>query len=243
MTADPLRILNLMHDKVDTQLRFTKVLSEGPYNVDVQYFYPQTHYTSRPVPDLVQEISQPLDLKQVATMDAFIITGAPIEQLTFEKITYLDEIHQLIDVLVTNNLYDIPKFQLPEKIFGVFHNYLRAQDPLLKGLPDGFLAPHARYAELDIDKIMKDPRLVINAVTKNNFLFSFRAREKNQYFLFSHLEYGKDALLKEYLRERNANPLHMKDPEFSWATTQRVFFDNWLHSVADHIATQQFVKE
>lgn len=32
MTADPLRIgiLNLMHDKVDTQLRFTKVLSEGP---------------------------------------------------------------------------------------------------------------------------------------------------------------------------------------------------------------------
>ena len=93
-----------------------------------------------------------------------------------------------------------------------------------------------------IDKIMKDPRLVINAVTKNNFLFSFRAREKNQYFLFSHLEYGKDALLKEYLRERNANPgveyikpqnyfrdpLHMKDPEFSWATTQRVFFDNWL---------------
>ena len=48
MTADPLRIgiLNLMHDKVDTQLRFTKVLSEGPYNVDVQYFYPQTHYTS-----------------------------------------------------------------------------------------------------------------------------------------------------------------------------------------------------
>ncbi len=65
MTADPLRIgiLNLMHDKVDTQLRFTKVLSEGPYNVDVQYFYPQTHYTSRPVPDLVQEISQPLDFK------------------------------------------------------------------------------------------------------------------------------------------------------------------------------------
>ena len=48
MTADPLRIgiLNLMHDKVDTQLRFTKVLSEGPYNVDVQYFYPQTHYTN-----------------------------------------------------------------------------------------------------------------------------------------------------------------------------------------------------
>ena len=48
MTATPLRIgiLNLMHDKVDTQLRFTKVLSEGPYNVDVQYFYPQMHYVS-----------------------------------------------------------------------------------------------------------------------------------------------------------------------------------------------------
>ena len=85
MTATPLRIgiLNLMHDKVDTQLRFTKVLSEGPYNTDVQYFYPQMHYISRPVPNLVQEISQPLDLKRVATLDAFIIPGAPLAQLTF----------------------------------------------------------------------------------------------------------------------------------------------------------------
>ena len=96
-----------------------------------------------------------------------------------------------------------PNFQLPEKFWSLPQLFARAR-PLLKGLPDGFLAPHARYAELDIDKIMKDSRLVINAVTKNNFLFSFRAREKNQYFLFSHLEYGKDALLKEYLRERNA---------------------------------------
>ncbi|MBB1122476.1 homoserine O-acetyltransferase/O-succinyltransferase family protein [Limosilactobacillus albertensis] len=275
MMAAPLKIgiLNLMHDKEDTQQRFTKVLSAGSYRVNIQYFYPQNHYTSRPVPKLVQQISQPLDLGQAAAMDAFIITGAPIEQLPFEKITYLDEVHQLIDCLVANNipqlyicwgamaaanyLYGISKMPLPEKIFGVFHNYIQHEDPLLTGLDDGFLAPHARYAEMDINKIAHDPRLIINATTKDNRLFSFRARDKHQYFLFSHLEYGQDALLKEYLRERNTHPgieyikpqnyfrdpLHMKDPQFSWQRTQRVFFDNWLQTVANDAKTKQLVKE
>ena len=221
MKTDPLNIgiLTLMHDKVDTQKRFSKVLTAGRYEVNVQYFYPQMHYQARPVPELVQKISSPLDLSQIHRFDAFIITGAPIEQLPFNKITYLDEVHRLIDQLVTyevpqlyvcwgamaaaNYLYEITKTPLPEKIFGVFHNYIQHEDPLLTGLDDGFLAPHARYAELDINKIARDPRLIINATTKDNRLFSFRTRDKHQYFLFSHLEYGPDALLKEYLRERN----------------------------------------
>lgn len=136
-------------------------------------------------------------------------------------------------------------------------NYFEHNDPLLAGLPNGFLAPHARYAELDLAKITNDPRLIVNAVTGSNHLFSFRARDAKQYFLFSHLEYGRDALLKEYLRERNAHPgveylkpqnyfrdpLHMKDPNFSWEATQRIFFDNWLHTVAKDVKEKQLIKE
>lgn len=266
-------VLNLMHDKVDTQERFAKVLQNGPYQVELEFFYPRSHYTGRPVPDLVQQISRPLDVQDVADYDAFIITGAPVEQLPFEEITYLEEVHQLIDRLVeqdvpqlyicwgamaaANYLYGIAKRPLPAKLFGVFPNFRCYPDPLLAGLPDGFLAPHARYAEMDVARIAADPRLVINAVTKDQRLFSFRAREQKQYFLFSHLEYGRDALLKEYQRERNAHPdvqykkpqnyfrdpLHMTGPEFSWARTQRTFFDNWLRSVAENVTASQLVKE
>ncbi|MCW4388472.1 homoserine O-acetyltransferase/O-succinyltransferase family protein [Limosilactobacillus oris] len=266
-------ILNLMHDKVDTQERFSKVLQNGPYEVEVDFFYPRSHYTGRQVPDLVQQISQPLDLRKVTEYDAFIITGAPVEQLPFAEITYLEEVHRLIDRLVEQEipqlyicwgamaaadyLYGMPKRLLPEKLFGIFPNFRRNPDPLLAGLPDGFLAPHARYAELDIARVAADPRLVINAVTESQRLFSFRARGQMQYFLFSHLEYGRDALLKEYRRERNAHPdtqyskpqnyfrdpLHMKGPEFSWERTQRTFFDNWLRSVAEQMTVNQLVKE
>lgn len=266
-------VLNVMHDKTDTQRRFTSVLTAGTANVNVQFFYPQTHYQKRSVPELVQQISQPLDINNLAQFDAFIITGAPVEQLPFNEITYIKEVHQLIDKLIAlnipqlyvcwgamaaaNYLYGIEKFQLPEKIFGVFPNYLQRHDPLLDGLPDGFLAPHARYAELDIKSIAQHPDLTINAVTKDQRLFSFSARKQKQYFLFSHLEYGQDALLKEYQRERNAHPgveylkpqnyfrdpLHMKDPVFKWAKTQQLFFGNWLQSIAQRTTEKQLVKE
>lgn len=138
MNTAPLKIgiLNLMHDKVDTQQRFSTVLKAGPFDVKIQHLYPQTHYLTRPVPDLVQHISAPLNLNNLQNFDAFIITGAPVEQIPFDEITYINEVHQLIDKLArlnipqlyicwgamaaANYLYEIPKQQLPEKIFGVF---------------------------------------------------------------------------------------------------------------------------
>ena len=51
-------ILNLMHDKVDTQKRFENVFAHAECPVKLTFLYPQTHYRSRPVPDLVQAISR-----------------------------------------------------------------------------------------------------------------------------------------------------------------------------------------
>lgn len=40
-------ILNLMHDKVDTQKRFSHVLTQTDLPVAITYFYPVTHYRGR----------------------------------------------------------------------------------------------------------------------------------------------------------------------------------------------------
>lgn len=266
-------ILNLMHDKVDTQRRFKKVLQQPNYDVELTFFYPRTHYLNRPVPRLVRQISKPLDLSLVKDFDGFIITGAPIEKLSFSDITYISEIHQLIDQLTAadipqlyvcwgamaaaNYLYGIEKHCLPEKIFGIFPNQLTGRSRLLAGLPNGFLAPHARYAELDRYQVQANPNLIIEATTINHDLFSFRARNAKQYFLFSHLEYGRKALLKEYQRERNAHPgreyikpqnyfrdpVHMREPEFKWQSAQRIFFANWLNIVCQNAKTPKLIKE
>ena len=79
-------ILNIMHDKVDTQKRFRHVLADA----DLTFFYPKTHYQKRQLPAAFAKIAEPLDLVKVGTMDAFIITGAPIEQSPFDQVDYWD---------------------------------------------------------------------------------------------------------------------------------------------------------
>lgn len=262
-----------MHDKWDTQQRFSKVLKQDNFNVDVTFLYPQTHYDRRPVPELVKQISQPLDLTRLQSFDAFIITGAPIEQLDFKEITYITEVHELIDRLVAlnipqlyicwgamaaaNYLYGIEKHLLSQKLFGVFPNQIINQSQMLAGLPNGFLAPHARYAELDHNQITQHPDLIIEATTVDDNLFSFRARNRHQYFLFSHLEYGQLALLKEYRREQNAHPekeyrkpqnyfldpLHMRVPQMTWQLAQTTFFNNWLTSIFQETQVKHLIKE
>ena len=266
-------ILNLMHDKVDTQQRFTRVLTRTAYPVTLTFFYPRTHYRSRAVPDLVQRIAQPLEFDRLSEFNAFIITGAPIEQLEFDAVTYIDEIHRLIDRLgeldipqlyicwgamaAANYLYGIDKHRLKEKLFGVFPNHIVNRGPLLAGLPDGFLAPHARYAELDHQQILTHPDLILEATTVDDDLFSFRARQHQQFFLFAHLEYGREALLKEYRREKNAypdreyakpqnyflDPVHMRKPQFKWQPAQQLYFANWLQTVAHDMQNKKLVKE
>lgn len=255
-------ILNLMHDKVDTQKRFTHVLQQTGKQVELTYFYPVDHYQDKPVPELVSAISEPLDLKRVARLDAFIVTGAPIEQIDFNEVTYIAELQALFDCLNTNHIeqlyvcwgamaaanyfYGIDKYLLKNKLFGIYPQLILEENPLLAGLDQGFLAPHARYAELDLQQVQTSTLHVL-ATTVQNELFLAENQKQHQTYLFSHLEYEKEALLKEYQRELAANPKKMnqlakpqnyfkderamQQPLFSWQQAQECFFANWMQTV------------
>ncbi|PNV58700.1 homoserine O-acetyltransferase/O-succinyltransferase family protein [Limosilactobacillus fermentum] len=261
MAMEALRIgvLNLMHDKEATRRRFTRVLEQPGLPVKLTFFYPVTHYTGRPVPEAVAKIARPLDLELAAQMDGFIITGAPIENLPFDQVEYFAEVCDLIDVLnrarvfqlyvcwgamvAANYLYGVEKHRLAKKYFGVFENQVVAPDPLLVGLEPNFLAPHARYAELNEGELA--PKMVVTARSSEGYLLAARATAY-QSFLFAHLEYGQNALLEEYQREVAAHPTRhyqkpvhyfkdegrMQGPKFRWRATQQRYFANWLNLVA-----------
>lgn len=246
-------ILNLMHDKLDTQERFSKVLADA----DLTFFYPRMHYLNRPVPNEVAQISEPLDINRISEFDGFIITGAPIDQLEFQNITYIEEIRCLLKQLTKlriqqlyfcwgamaalNYFYDIEKIILNEKVFGVFPHLITEPHPLLNGLSQGFLAPHARYAEMNKKQIMQDERLTINAIENDGHLFMVSAKDyPERNFVFSHIEYGRYGLKKEYEREIAAHPdrnykkpvnYSLSDPSFQLKEAQKIFFDNWLDEV------------
>lgn len=221
-----LGVLNLMHDKLDTQQRFAHVLPDA----DLTFFYSRMHYQNRPVPPEVAKISQPLDLNHIQDFDGFI-TGAPLDHLDFEQVTYIEEVRCLLQLLDKYKLqqlyfcwgamvaldyfYDIQKRILAEKIFGTFPHLIIEPNSLLNGLSQGFIAPHARYAEMDKAQTMQDPRLTINSVDDNGHLFMVSSLTKSeQNFVFSHIEYDREGLKKEYEREIAAHPeRHYKRPE------------------------------
>ena len=253
-------ILNVMHDKAETNARFTKVLTHAGVPVELHFYYPKTHYPGG-VPESVSRILAPLDLSAAARMDGFIITGAPIEKFAFDDVTYIDEARALMDVLAAHRVtqlylcwggmaaldhfYGIKKHMLPHKLFGVYPHHLLAPSSLLQGLPEGFYAAHARYAEMDCDQIEADPRLRLEATTTDGALFLAGNGQARQTFMFAHLEYGQKGLLHEYQREVAAHPdrfyrkpehyfadpATMSGPQFKWKQTQYVFFDQWVARV------------
>ncbi|KRM96778.1 Homoserine O-succinyltransferase [Liquorilactobacillus aquaticus DSM 21051] len=256
-------ILNLMHNKEESQKQFAKVLTNKNMPVDLTFYYPVTHYEKRSVPERLQQIASPLDLEEVKQQDAFIISGAPIEKLDFREIRYMPEIEKLLDTLekslieqlyvcwgamaALNYFYGIQKNMMPTKVFGIYPNVIHSESALLQNFHDGFLAPHARYAEMDHQQIAEQEALTILASDMKDRLTLVEAAEESQTFLFSHLEYDKEALLKEYQREIAAYPENeeslvkpehyfkypekMEEPIFSWEDTQRRFYDNWLKKV------------
>ncbi|WP_025087248.1 homoserine O-acetyltransferase/O-succinyltransferase family protein [Ligilactobacillus apodemi] len=264
-------VLNLMHDKLDTKRRFENVLQSDKYQVELTFFYPKDHYQNRVVPKEVAQISRPLDLELVKQMDAFIVTGAPIEKLSFTEITYINELQELFECLERNQLeqlyvcwgamaaadyfYGVGKKLLPQKIFGIYPQKILRQTPLLKGILSGFLAPHARYADIDLAQVQNVPELKLDAISANGEAFLLEAPAKHQAFLFSHLEYGRQALKKEYEREVDAASVDQKsqvarpenyyvadEPQFSWYLIQKIFFKNWLQQIACNQKERELIK-
>lgn len=251
-------ILNLMHDKAATNADFRHVLlPNSPMPIQLHFYYPRLHYQKRPVPPEVRKILQPLNLQEVALLDAFIITGAPLDQLEFDKITYLPELQNLFKVLqyvpqrlylcwgamaALHSIYQVDKKVLPHKLFGVFPQQIINSSPLLTGLTNGFWAPHARYADSLQAQIRENPELEIKALNQTGQLFLVQNRRGNETMLFSHLEYQSGSLQAEYQREIAAHPertyrrpINLANQDFAWKQAQKIFFKNWLEQVAQTV--------
>lgn len=250
-------IVNLMHDKIATQNRFAQRLQQWDLTLKLTYFYPVDHYLNRPVPATVAAISQPLDLATVAMMDAVIVTGAPVERLDFEAVTYYQELTRLFDFLAQRHLptlfvcwgamaalhhfFGIEKRSLTHKYFGGYSQRIQQPTPLLADLPRHFIAPHARYAEVNHDQVNQVAALAVNATTTTDELFLLTQQDQPFSYLFAHLEYDGPALQQEFIREQAAwgglpaQPVNYDlatgQPLFSWETTSQRFFKNWLTQV------------
>src|SRR5512138_3392888 len=90
----PLRIglLNLMPDKIRTETQFARLCGATPLQVELS-LVKMTHHTPKntPADHMIAFYRDFADVK-AEKFDGLIITGAPIELLDFEDVTYWNEL-------------------------------------------------------------------------------------------------------------------------------------------------------
>ena len=251
-------ILNLMPLKEETELQLLRSLSNTPLQVDVTFMAVQSHEAKNTSVSHLNKFYQTFPELKNNKYDGMIITGAPVEHLAFEDVDYWQEICTIMEwtkshVFSTLHIcwaalaglyyhFDVPKYDLPQKMFGVFPQHvLEPHCQLLRGFNDVFHAPHSRHAEVHREDIEKVPQLKILTESELSGVHIVANKNGRQYFITGHSEYDRDTLKGEYFRDKEkgaeiAVPYGYfpdddptKEPHFSWGCSANLLFSNWLN--------------
>ena len=251
-------ILNLMPLKEETELQLLRSLSNTPLQVDVTFMKVSTHEAKNTSMSHLNKFYQGFEDVRNQKFDGLIITGAPVEQMEFEKVDYWNELVEIMDWSVRNvtstiflcwgaqaglyHFYGLPKVQLEKKMFGLFwHRVANRKIPLVRGFDDAFLAPHSRHTEVPMELIRKCPELTVLAESEEAGLFLAMAKEGRQIFVMGHPEYDRVTLDTEYKRDLSKGlPIEIpvnyyKDndpnnkPDLLWRATANNLYTNWLN--------------
>ena len=90
----PLRIviLNLMPLKITTETDLIRLLSNTPLQLEISFMKLKSHTPKNtPIEHMMMFYRDFAEMRQ-EKFDGMIITGAPVEQLEFEDVSYWDEI-------------------------------------------------------------------------------------------------------------------------------------------------------
>lgn len=221
----PLRIvvLNLMPIKITTETDLIRVLSNTPLQLELFFMKIKSHTSKNTPIEHMRAFYRDFDVLRHEKFDGMIITGAPVEHLDFEQVTYWDEMKDIFSwarTHVTSTLYicwaaqaglyyhyGVPKHPLAKKMFGIFpQKPLCPSLPIFRGFDDVFQMPHSRHTEIrreDIEAIhdAQTSPLTIIAESEESGVSIVMAREGREFFITGHAEYSPFTLDTEYRRD------------------------------------------
>lgn len=95
-------ILNLMPKKIVTENQILRYLSNTPLQVEIRLIQTKS-YTSHNTPlEHLEKFYSYFDEIKHERFDGLIITGAPVEQMEFEDVTYWNELTNIMEWSNTN---------------------------------------------------------------------------------------------------------------------------------------------
>lgn len=251
-------ILNLMPLKITTETDLIRLLSNNPLQIEVEFIKIKGHRSKNTSAEHMQEFYTDFNRIKHLKFDGMIITGAPVELLPFEEVTYWGEIKEIFDwskknvtssmficwaaQAALNHFYGIPKYALGEKMFGVFeHEISDPHLPIFRGFDDTYFVPHSRHTEIHEADILKIPSLHILAKSEQAGVNMIMSGSGRQFFVTGHSEYSPLTLDQEYKRDlKKGVNIHIPNnyyknndpsqkPEVRWRGHANLLFANWLN--------------
>lgn len=251
-------ILNLMPIKEQTENDLIRLLSNTPLQLEIEFMMIPQHVSKNTSALHMQEFYTPFDEMCHRKYDGMIITGAPLEQMDFEEVSYWRILQRIFNWAATHvtstmyicwaaqaglyHFYGVPKYPLEKKMFGIFkHRSYDPSNPIFRGFDDEFYVPHSRHSEIRSEDIQKHPELTILSESRESGVYMVVARGGRELFVTGHSEYSPLTLDSEYKRDlfnglaidMPVNYYRNNDPNESplvrWRSTANLLFSNWLN--------------
>ncbi|MDF1854138.1 homoserine O-succinyltransferase [Pseudooceanicola sp.] len=255
-------LLNLMPKKIQTETQFARLIGATPLQIELNLIRMSAHKTRNTAAAHMEEFYRPF--AEVAAsgekFDGLIITGAPIEHLDFNDVSYWDEITKVFDwtqshihstfgvcwggMAMINHFHGVPKHMLSAKLFGCYpQKNLDPASPYLRGFSDACQIPVSRWTEIrqsDLDRASGLKTLLADDVTGPCLVEDPAHRAL---YIFNHFEYDSDTLKQEYDRDAaegvsievpvNYYPQNdpTQRPENRWRSHAHLLYGNWINQI------------
>ena len=258
----PLRIglLNLMPKKIQTENQFARLIGATPLQIDLQLIRMSEHKSKNVAPEHMEAFYRTFAEVRDEKFDGLIITGAPIEHLPFEEVTYWDELKEVMDWTQTHvhstfgvcwggmammyHLHGIQKHMLDHKAFGCFrHRNLALASPYLRGFSDDCVIPVSRWTEVRQDEIDAASGLQTLLGSDDVGPCLVQDPDHRALYIFNHFEYDSPTLKEEYDRDvANGTPINVpinyypeddpsREPQNRWRSHGHLLYGNWINEI------------
>lgn len=258
----PLRIalLNLMPKKIDTENQFARLIGATPLQIELSLIRMTEHRTRNTAAEHMAEFYRPFQEVRDEKFDGLIITGAPIEHLPFEEVSYWDELREVFawtqtnvhstfgicwgGMAMINHFHGVEKHLLDKKLFGCLRHQVTApSSPYLRGFSDECVIPVSRWTEMKQAEIDAVPELHTLITSDEAGPALVEDPSHRALYIFNHFEYDSGTLKSEYDRDiENGTPINVpenyypendptKKPLNRWRSHAHLLYGNWINEI------------